>query len=371
MLNCFELPAKGKMKFIYRWLFWTLLFLKCSAHTSSCRNATSWPFASTSIWNTPIGSDARFHDPGLFRPPFSLPDDFFSDDDYFIVTSENDPPTPWYNQGWWTPESHCDIKGKLVGNIAFPANLTITKGGNNAAAILQPDNRTIINTQPIYRCEPGSPVLSLLLTGATGKDDIVSGNGSWGAHGGSGLSSIGGTIRLGELLSNAPPIQHALKLQLYAFDYYYEQPPGFVWPALYCDGYAFDKNFTKHYGGKDIYVSPGALLAIPFNITVNVTTVPGQKMLFALRNYGGYLCDDTYYNRGTVNTEYGVTDEFQVAYGYRFNSGPTGPGAAWYADMLTLFQSLRVVINNSKDTIGGEGTPLQPPPPPICPIETK
>jgi hypothetical protein len=199
-------------------------------------------------------------------------------------------------------------------------------------------------------------------------DDIVSSNGTWGAHGGSALSSVGGTIRLGELLPNAPSIKHALKLQLNALDYYYGQPPGYVWPALHCDSHAFDLNSTKHYGGKDIYVSPGALLAIPSNITVKVTTVLGQKMLFALQNYGGYLCDNTDANLGTVNTEHGVNDEFEVAYGYPFNAGPTGPGAAWYADMLALFQSLHVVVNNRNNTVGGGGTPLQPPAPPICPI---
>ncbi len=364
------------IKFICSWLILTINFMGCLSvrreadyiNVAACRNARTWPFLSTSIWNTPIGSGAVFHDPGIFRPPFPLPDNFFSDDDYFIVTTNSDPLTPWYNQGWWGPQSHCDIIGKLVGNISFPANLTVTQGGNNAAALLQPDNHTIINTQPLYRCKPGSPVLSLLNKGIEGKDGIVWSNGTWGAHGGSGLSSIGGTIRLGELLPNAPPIQHALKLQLFAFNYYYNKRPGYVWPALYCDGYAFNSNETKHYGGNDIYLSPGALLAIPSNITVKVTTVPGQKMLFALQNYGGYLCDDTYYNRGTVNTEHGVTDEFQAAYGYAFSSGRTGPGAAWYSDMLTLFQSLHVVINNRNNTVGGGGTPLQPPPPPICPI---
>jgi hypothetical protein len=301
-----------------------------------------------------------------------MPKNFFSDDDYFIVTTSDDPPTPWYNQGWWgnpRGEAHCNITGKFVGNISFPANLTVREfGNNNAAALLQPDNHTIINTQPLYRCMPGSPVLSVLKKGVEAKDDIVSGNGTWGAHDGSGLSSIGGTIRLGELLPDAPPIQHALKLQLYASNYYYNKPPGYVWPALHCDVYAFNPNNSGHYGGNDIYLSPGALLAIPSNITVKVTTVPGQKLLFALQNYGGYLCDDTFVNRGTVNTEHGVTDEFQAVYGYAFTPTGTGPGSDWYADMLALFQSLHVVINNSKRTVGGGGTPLQPPPPPICPI---
>ncbi|CAF1497258.1 unnamed protein product, partial [Adineta ricciae] len=304
--------------------------------------------------------------------PFPLPNSFFSDDDYFIVTNSNDPLTPWFNQGWWgNPggKAHCNVTGKLVGNISFPANLIVTEfGNNNAAALLQPDNHSIINTQPLYRCTPGSPVLSLLKSDILGKDDIISGNGTWGAHGGSGLSSIGGTIRLGELLPNSSPIRHALKLQLYAKQYYYNQRPGFIWPALNCDGYAFDPTDPYHYGGNDIYLSPGSLLAIPSNISVNVTTLPGQKLLFVLKYYGGYLCDDTYANRGTISTEHGVTDEFQNVYGYSFNSGSTGPGAAWYNDLLALFQSLRVVINNSNTTIGGGGTPLQPPPPPICPV---
>ena len=372
------------MKFILSWLILTLVSVICltvkgnandlisTEATTTCRNAQTNPFLSTSIWNTPIGSGAVFHDPGIFRSPFPLPDNFFSDDDYFIVTSSNDPLTVWYNQGWWGNPSgvgHCNITGEFAGPIHFPANLTVTAfGNNNAAALLQPDNHTIINTQPLYRCAPGSPVLSLVQSEVTAKDDIVWGNGTWGAHGGSGLSSIGGTIRLGELLPNTPPIHHALKLQLFAHQYYYNQRPGYVWPALYCDDYAFDPKAQYPYGGTHIYLSPGALLAIPSDLTVNVTTVPGQKMLFALRNYGGYLCDDTYNNRGTVCTEHGVTNEFQAEYGYVFESGPNGPGAAWYADMLALFQALNVVINNGQNTIGGGGTPLQPLSSPVCPV---
>ena len=348
-------------------LILALMFMRClSMIEETCRDPRTWPFLSNSIWNTPIGSGAIFHDPGLFRPPFPLPYNFFSDDDYFIITTRNDPLTPWYDQSEWGPWPHCNITGKLTANISFPFNVTVAELGNNAAALLLPDNHTIINTQPLYRCTPGSPVLSARLKGAIAQDDIVLGNGTWGAHGGSGLSSIGGTIRLGELLPDTPPIRHALKLQLFASIYYYYQPPGYVWPALNCDSYAFDPNYTYHYGGKDIYLSPGALLAIPSNITVNVTTIPGQKLLFALQNYGGYLSDDTFVNRGTLCTEHGVTDEFEATYGYNFNSRPPGPSAAWYADMLALFQSLNVVINNRENNVGGGGIPFQPPPPPLC-----
>jgi hypothetical protein len=371
------------MNFMWNWLILIVVTMESVLVTgkddninikkaAACRDARTWPFLSTSIWNTPIGSGAIFHDPGIFRRPLPQPYGFYTDDDHFIITTSDDPPTPWYDQGWWGPpsgEGHCNITGRLIGNISFPFNVTVREfDKNNAAALLQPDKHTIINTQPLYRCQPGSPVLSEFRGGIEGKDDIVFGNGTWGAHGGSGLSSIGGTIRLGELLPDAPPIRHALKLQLDASTYYYGRPPGYVWPALYCDSYAFNPNVPGHYAGNDIYLSPGSLLAIPSNITVNVTTEPGQKMLFTLQNYGGYLCDDTYYNCGTVGVEPGVTDEFKTAYGYPFSPGSTGPGAAWYADMLVLFQSLHVVINNRNDTVGGGGIPLQPPPPPICPI---
>ena len=42
-----------------------------------------------------------------------------------------------------------------------------------------------------------------------------------GAHGGSGLSAFGGTLRTHELAPGAPPIAHALKLELFAHQYYY------------------------------------------------------------------------------------------------------------------------------------------------------
>ena len=100
------------------------------------------------------------------------------------------------------------------------------QSNNNAAAVLLPDRRTLVQMQPLYRCEPGSPILA-----KWGADrgcpqtfpnttDIL-GDGALGAHGGSGLSSIGGTIRMGELLPGAPPISHALKLELFGHLYYY------------------------------------------------------------------------------------------------------------------------------------------------------
>lgn len=128
-------------------------------HNAACHDARTRPFLSTSIWNTPVGTGAVFHDSGIFRSPHPLPQNFFADNEYFLVTTDNDPWTPWYHQGCWNKpcgEAHCNITGKLVGNIRFPYNVTVRAFGNNSvAALLQPDNHSIINTHPVYRCTPG------------------------------------------------------------------------------------------------------------------------------------------------------------------------------------------------------------------------
>lgn len=218
-----------------------LAFYSLAEGQPSCRNKLVWPYASTSVWNTPIGSLADYQPANIFQG-VEPRNGFFSDDDYFIVTTASDPLVPWFDQGWWgVPEgtAHCNITGSLYTHIAFPATLTVTAfGNNNGAAILQPDGHTLVYTQPLYVCTPGAPVLSIV-DHKYGTGDIA-GNGTWGGHGGSGLNAIGGTIRLGELMRGAPPMQHALKIELLAYQYYYGPAFGanrstcFHWPAVQC-----------------------------------------------------------------------------------------------------------------------------------------
>ena len=68
------------------------------------------------------------------------------------------------------------------------------------------------------------------------------GDGIQGAHGGSMLSSIGGTIRLGELRPNSGPMRHALKINIYGAKNFYKcrkKEECNRWPAPASDGYAF------------------------------------------------------------------------------------------------------------------------------------
>lgn len=214
-----------------------------------CRDPIAWPFASNSVWNTPLGKLAKFVPAKLFDPDGDENArafwNFHSDDDYLIVTSAADPVVPWYAQGHWggpsTPDAYCNVTGKLFKSIHFPSNVTVQMwGNNNAAAILQPDGDALLLMQPLYVCSPGAPVLAESSIGPG--NSSLRGDGRLGGHGGSGLNAIGGTIRRGELNVSAAPIAHAVKLELYANLWYYRPGDGnrsncYFWPASQCDGY--------------------------------------------------------------------------------------------------------------------------------------
>eukprot|EP01045_Picozoa_sp_COSAG04_P037842 COSAG04_NODE_9865_length_826_cov_0.946355_1_plen_81_part_10 len=71
-----------------------------------------------------------------------------------------------------------------------------------------------------------------------------------------------------ELLPSTPPIQHALKLELYAHYYYYwrrnvtTSDTCWRWPAQVCDGYAGNPG-SQGYNGSNPQLMPGSLLAVP------------------------------------------------------------------------------------------------------------
>mmetsp|Transcript_96404 Transcript_96404/g.118151 ORF Transcript_96404/g.118151 Transcript_96404/m.118151 type:complete len:362 (-) Transcript_96404:1067-2152(-) len=343
--------------------------------SQECRDRNTWPFSSESIWNMPIGSNAQFMTSNIFigTQKYPLPNNFFGDVDFYFNVTDKDPVFPWYNQGHWGSGSYCNITGNFVGNIHFPSNIIIDNfGNNNAAAILQPDNITLLQMQPLYHCNNTSPILAL--SWGLKQNVSILGDGIFGCHGGSGLSSIGGTIRKGELTTNIQDyttMKHALKLEFLANEYYYGgyEYPCYRWPASDCDGYHHDNSSKLVYNGTNEYFTPGTLLGIPTNDTTKnildnkLKTYPGKKIMWTLMNYGGYIVDDTAVNRGTICVEYGVTDEFEETYNESFNAKK---GSTFYDDLLIIFQSLKIIKNNDVNNVGGGGTPIQPISPPIC-----
>ena len=353
--------------------------LAAALSVAACRNASTWPFSSDTIWNVALGADANFTPADLFPENYVPHDGVFIDEDYFVSTAATDPLIEWYSQGHWNSTPDCEQFpwAPVVGKVPWPSNLTITRGGNNALALLHPDGDSLIFTQPAYRCGTGSTPLLSLYDARHGTGSLR-GNGDYGGHGGSSLNAIGGSLRLGELLpgSTAPGPLHVLKIQLWAKYYYFGSAFGatwetcFRWPALVCDGYAMDANL---YNGSNSRLKPGALLAIPPAalpaLQAALVTEPARQLAWTFSNYGGLLCDDTYSDRLTFNSEHGFDDAFFAAWGFPFVTWPGDPrpgAGAWLADMLQLWRALEIVDSNAAESPGGGGAPLQPPPPPFC-----
>ncbi len=323
------------------------------------RDPLTWPFSQNSIWNQPIGSGAVCVDAG-FTPASNIS----VDEDWWIVTSNSDPVTNVYDPNSWT--HRC---GGTAWNSTthFPAALLVPDAQppdtpNYASAILQPDGRTIQQYEPTARCAAGGP-----LFGYQAPTVDIYGDGALGGHFGSGLSSIGGTIRVGELAPAAGDIHHALKLEAWAQKYYYyaSSRPGFRWPAIEADDYA-----ASQYHGTNPALTEGSLLVIPTAVDISslgLATDAARKIALALQEYGGYIVDDTAWDDFGVATEINPSSSvragFYANYGYQIDD----LGTPFFADLNTIFAALKVVDNNGPDSVGGGGTPLVPLAPPISP----
>jgi hypothetical protein len=394
------------------------LRLLCSAPAATtggntCRDAYRQPFLATSIWNTPLGSGAQLKDAGLGE--FSTGQ--FHDDENFVVPRGVDT-VDLINQGWWGPTPapargecpaanasntycHCVVFGKASGTqLSIPHGWTTgSQAGNNGATFMLNVTHAV-QMQPTYRCAPGSPVLAQWeqwrLSPPTGPSDryLVSlwGSGSYGAHGGSGLSSLGGQIRRGELNESAPDIQHALSFELFAHKWYFcsesqrangtgpssNRSSCFRWPALTADSYAVTKGHELVYGGTNPYLQPGSLLAVPAHaaasIATKLKTVVGKRILKALTRFGAYLVDDaagTYlgkFGKTNINYEQGVAEEVLANFGLILGVSPHTQGGSLFNDLTRIFRAMQVVSNNGAASVGGGGkSTLVPPPPPLCP----
>lgn len=326
------------------------------------RNPLLQPFASNSIWNTPIGSNASYVDARI-QPTSQLGTDI----DHFFVLDAADPQQDVYSIGGWTDRTSGTTD--LGFDLPVPDELLIPDANdieqpNNSAALLLPGGETLIQFNALTRDSIGSRINGVKYPFGRLPDETLTSTGVLGGHGGSGLSSIGGTIRLGELIGNEP-LRHALKINLWAERYLsYDEGVlggrGFRWPAIKADGGAS----SSTYGGQVPALQMGSLLAIPPDITpefLGLKSKPALKIFYALQDYGAYVVDDTARDAHSIGTENGVLQEFQHEYGHTFGDQQSD----FFNDVMTLFSSLHVIDNNSPDSIGGGGIPRAPIAPPI------
>lgn len=347
------------------------------------RNKYKWPFASDSIWNVPIGSGARYVPAGIAVATAMG----MTVDEDVIVQRADAPlkPVVVNDAGWDSGKTRCgSLKtGQAVypDGVPVPADFTTDPGylgttPNMSAAILMPDGQTIRQTQPFHVCGKGGTVTSQY---RFPDENLGIGAGIAGAHGASGMSSIGGTVRVGELVPGGV-IRHALKINVFGRkNYHYdgrEAAPGYRWPAKSADGYAGDPKSSCAYGGGVPAMRIGSLVALRSDFPIEaLRTEPAKVLARALIDYGAYTVDDTCWDVYGLTTEWGpdgrVVDEFRVAWGFPIETSvkstcaDAGRECQWAKDMAEVFTALHVVDNNAPGNVGGGGIGRQPPAPPV------
>src|SRR5213594_3051276 len=311
------------------------------------RVAMLWPFSRDSIWNLPIGANAVYV-PGNIKKPTAS--GMTTDVDVLILTPTA-PITPVYlNSDAWSGGSRCNAQSiDPLFSAPIPTNFVVHGAGsgnpdgttpNYSTAILAADGHTLIQGQPMARCTSNG---TATMWWYQEKEDLL-GTGNSGAHGGSMLSSLGGVIRLGELVPGGT-IRHALKVNLFGADNYYSGSGGYRWPATTADGCA-----PGCYGGSVPALRMGSLLALPPSVDVNsmgLETDAAKILAHAFQDYGGYTVDDAAWSVYAVATEYSpsgkVDDEFGAAWGFPIS--PASRDVPWARDMDRIFGALNVVDN--------------------------
>jgi hypothetical protein len=328
---------------------------------SQTRDPYFWPFESTSIWNTPIGDSAIYVYAGI-QPATAW--GLTIDEDYIHMIPDA-PLTPvmYSSAGWSSSKSRCDADGNAFYSVPMKKNWEISRDTwegntpNSGLAVLMPDGRTIKQNQPFARCEKGKHGT----TKYASFDDVdLYGDGIRGAHGGSGLSALGGAIRVGELVPGGE-INHALKVNLYSKkNLYYGERKGHRWPAPVADGYAAD-----NYHGIVEACTMGALLAIPSTVNLDtfaLETEPARIIARTLQRYGAYIVDDTGWDVYAIITEWSptgrVSKEFESVWGFSMKQRELD--TPWVRDIFKIMNSLHVVDNNSDESVGGGGNPIAP-----------
>lgn len=343
------------------------------------RNPIMWPFAWDSIWNLPIGDGAAYTPAGI-QPATNF--GMTVDEDILILTPDAQRTAILeHDAGWNGNRLRCESVVSpvrvLMQDVPIPESFVTDPGylgvtPNMSAALLMADGVTVRQTQPLHRCADGRVVSQFVFPDV----HLRTGDGIPGAHGGSGMSSLGGTLRVGELVPGGV-IRHALKINLYArknlrYDAS-DATPGYRWPALRADGYAGDPGNGCRYGGTNPSLEMGALLALRHDFdTTALQTAPGRIIAQALIDYGDDTCWDVY----ALATEWGpagrVVDEFEAVWGFPMGTAQSGdctsptPECQWANDMRALFTALHVVDNNAPDQIGGGGERRQPCAPPFA-----
>ena len=300
-----------------------LAFAIAPAHaTTTLRVAALHPFASTSVWNTAIGSGATFEAKTGPRTASFL-------------TAK-----PVINSATWsTPvfrATSTDVLATLKSvrtnqqwTIRIPSTATgaLGTGGyaDGHATIVQPDGRTSYDTYKLRK------VSSTVWEAQVAKVTDLHGTGTHLGVRAAGTPMLAGLIRAHELRDLK--INHALAVAVPNT----VLKSGFVWPAK-----SQDTDGATAYAGQ---VPMGSLLAIPGSVNVSALGLSPEGLALgkALQNYGAYVVD-----RAGMDALYCET-----------SCDPTAT-ARMATDWKVLQGHMRAVTNGTATTVAGGGTPRLP-----------
>jgi hypothetical protein len=338
---------------------------------ATTRDPLLWPFAATSIWNMPLGSNAIYVPANLEMPTARM---LTLDEDLIVQTPDEPNMNIYWSSVRWGTGDRCtpDQPLQLQGSVPIPQSFVVsptTWDGttpNSGIAVLLNDRRTIWQTQPFAHCSNGSDATTGYVF--SNNQDLY-GDGYYGSHGGSRLSVIGGSLRLHEFTRTSGPIRHAIKMNLCGKKnlYYDAVNKGFRWPALAADAAAPTSYGSLRTTAPQTECRMGALMAIPASISIaslGLESEPGPILAQVLQDYGGYVVDDTGWDVYAIETEWGPNgrfrDEFKKSWGIDFVvSMSQASSTAWGRDIAKIYKALNIVTNNSATSIGGGGTPRQ------------
>ncbi len=338
---------------------------------ATTRDPYLWPFAATSIWNMPIGSNANYVPANLEMPTAKM---LTLDEDLIVFTPDEPNMNLYWSSVLWgtgdrcTPTQRLQLQGSVPIPQSFVVSPTTWDGTkpNAGIAVLLKDKHTIWQSQPFAHCSNGSDATTGYVY--SNNQDIY-GDGYYGSHGGSRLSVLGGSIRVSELTPTSGPIRHAIKMNICGKKnlYYDAVNKGFRWPALAADAAAPTNYGSLRTTAPQTECRMGALMAIPSTITIasmGLESEPGRILAQTLQDYGGYVVDDTGWDVFAIETEWGPNgrfrDTFKTNWGYDFVlSMSQATSTIWGRDIVKIYKALNIVTNNSGSTIGGGGTPRQ------------